>query len=257
MAADLHVVARDLFAAVMAPLGARRRRAARARHRRQERARADAGPGLEAAAADLLDRVQNARVRRARRLVPIDSLPPPTDAEWAMSAALHDVLQAANPTFEGTLRRSMARRILDVAIATLDRIPPPRTAADALSRHSWFARVPALTRTDTSVSWWSGSRVYRGVAPPARLQAWPGRTARDGDRESSPAARAHSPRGGSRPPDRMPWRCSSIARPSPRSRRAPGARRRSHGRGARSASRRRARDERSRSGPSIGCPTSP
>jgi len=174
MAADLHVVARDLFAAVMAPLALGGDvRPGHAIGGKNALALTQA-LGLEAAAADLFDRVQDARVRRARRLVPIDHLPPPTDAEWAMSAALHDVLQAANPTFEGALRRSMARRILDVAISTLDRIPPPRTAAEALSRHSWFARVPALTRTDTSVSWWSGSRVYRGVAPPARLQAWPG-----------------------------------------------------------------------------------
>ena len=174
MVADLHVVARDLFAAVMAPLGLGGEvRPGHAIGGKNALALTQA-LGVEAAAADLFDRVQNARVRRARRLVPIDSLPPPTDAEWALSAALHDVLQAANPTFEGTLRRSMARRILDVAIATLDRIPSPQTAAEALSRHSWFARVPALTRTDTSVSWWSGSRVYRGVAPPARLQAWPG-----------------------------------------------------------------------------------
>jgi hypothetical protein len=174
MAADLHVVARDLFAAVMAPLVLGGDvRPGHAIGGRSALAMTQAA-GVEAAAADLFDRVQAGRVRRARRLAPIDGLPPADGAEWAMSAALHDVLQAANPTFKGAMRRSMARRILEVAIATLDRIPSPRTAAEALSRHSWFARVTALTRTDTSVSWWSGSRVYRGVAPPARLQAWPG-----------------------------------------------------------------------------------
>jgi hypothetical protein len=174
MAADLQVVARDLFAAVMAPLvlggDVRPGHAIGGK----SALALNQVAGAEAVPADLFDRVQDGRVRRARRLAPIDSLPPASDAEWALSAALHDVLQAANPTFEGTLRRSMARRILDVAIATLDRVPSPQTAAEALSRHSWFARVMALTRTDTSVSWWSGSRVYRGVEPPGRLQAWPG-----------------------------------------------------------------------------------
>lgn len=174
MSADLHVVAGDLFARVMAPLVLGGDvRPGHAIGGRLALALTQA-VGIDAVDASLFDRVQQGRVRRARRLVPIDGLPPPTDAEWAMSAALHDVLQAANPTFEGALRRSMARRILDVAVATLDRIPSARTAAEALWRHSWFARVAALARTDTSVSWWSGSRIYRGTAPPLRLQAWPG-----------------------------------------------------------------------------------
>ena len=124
--------------------------------------------------AALFDQVQRARLRRARRLLPVDTLDPATDAEWTLCAAWHDTLQAANPTFDGTLRRSMAARILDLAIAALDRVPAPATAGQALSRHTWFARAMDLCRTDTSVSWWSGSRIYRGAPPPLRLQAWPG-----------------------------------------------------------------------------------
>jgi len=169
----LAAIARDLFAGVMGPLvlggavqpghaiGARRAFAL------------TQDEGTEAASAELFDQVQRARLRRARRLCPIDGLPPASDAEWALGAALHDLLQAVNPDFDGSLRRSMAKRILDVAIATLDRVPAPRTAAEALSRHTWFARLVDLARIDTSVTWWAGSRVYRGVAPPTRLQAWP------------------------------------------------------------------------------------
>jgi hypothetical protein len=169
----LAAIARDLFAGVVGPvvLGGEVRpgHAIGARHALALTQEA----GAQAVDSALFDRVQRARVRRARRLVPVDALPPATDAEWAMGAALHDVLHAVNPDFDGALRRSMAARILDVAIATLDRVPPPRTAAEALSRHTWFARLMDLARTDTSVTWWAGSRIYRGEAPPTRLQAWP------------------------------------------------------------------------------------
>ncbi len=167
------VVVRALFAGVMGPLvlggevlpghaiGARR-----ALDLTQQ-------AGVGATDAAVFDRVQHARVRRARRLVPVDALPPATDAEWAMGAALHDLLQAVNPEFDGALRRSMATRILDMAIATLDRVRSPATTAEALSRHTWFARLMDLARTDTTVTWWAGSRIYRGEPPAARLQAWP------------------------------------------------------------------------------------
>jgi hypothetical protein len=167
-------VSRELFAGVMAPLvlggevrpgHAMGSRVALALTQRV---------GVEAVDATVLDHVQRARVRRARRLLPLDELPPATDAEWTMAAALHDVLQAVNPTFDTALRRSMATRILALAIATLDRVRAPRSTGEALSRHSWFARVMDLARTDTSVSWWTGSRVFRGEGAPARLRAWPG-----------------------------------------------------------------------------------
>jgi hypothetical protein len=170
---DLADVARELFEGVMAPLvlGGEMRPGHAIGARTALALTQDAG--MAAVDAALFDRVQRGRVRRARRLVPIDALPPATDAEWALAAALHDLLQAANPTFDGALRRSMAARILEVAIATLGRIRPPRTTAEALSRHTWLTGVTVLARTDTSISWWAGSRVYRGEAPPTRLVAWP------------------------------------------------------------------------------------
>jgi len=169
----LAAIARALLAGVMGPLvlggEVRPGHAIGARHALAFTQQVGAG----AVDAALFDQVQRARVRRARRLVPVDALLPATDSEWAMGAALHDLLQAVNPDFDGALRRSMAARILDVAIATLDRVPPPRSAAEALSRHTWFARLMDLARTDTTVTWWAGSRTYRGEPPAARLQAWP------------------------------------------------------------------------------------
>ncbi len=53
-----------------------------------------------------------------------------------------------------------------------DRIPPPRDVAAALDRHATFARALEIVRTDSTVSWWTGSARFRGEPPPARLLAW-------------------------------------------------------------------------------------
>lgn len=173
MAVDPSRVAHDLFEGVLAPLvlggpivpghaiGARTALALTE----------ELGKG--AVDDDLLARVQLARVRRARRLVPIDRLRPPSSDEWALGAALHDVLQATNPGFDGALRRSSARRLLELAATTIERVPPPAHVGEALSRHTWFARAGEIHRTDTRVSWWTGSDLFLGVDVPARLTAWP------------------------------------------------------------------------------------
>ncbi|MCL2447794.1 MAG: hypothetical protein FWD17_02475 [Polyangiaceae bacterium] len=123
----------------------------------------------------LADRVHAARVRRARALAPVDDLAEIDDVEWALGAAFHDLLQAANPIFDAPLRRYAAVRILDVARASIDRAKPPSRVGEALARHTWFARIFAVKRTDTSVSHWLGSRRYLGREPPAMWQTWPER----------------------------------------------------------------------------------
>ncbi len=171
MAASLDAIAERLFSGVMAPLvlggpilpG----------HAIGARAALALGDDRLPTDRDLGLRVAAARVRRARRLVPVDTLPDPSAVDWALAAALHDVLQAANPVFDAPLRRKAAARILELAAAMIERVPFPATVAEALSRHAWLARAPQVTRTDTSVRWWTGSREFLGVDPPPRLQAWP------------------------------------------------------------------------------------
>jgi hypothetical protein len=170
--ADEPEIERRLFEGVMAPLVL----GGSVRPGHAIGARAALGLGRRGGSAvdrELETRVQVARVRRARRLAPIDALAGPTPAEWSLAAALHDLLQTANPAFDSGLRRSAAGRILELAGETLERVPPPSDVREALSRHTWFARVLDIARTDTTVSWWSGSHTYRGVEPPRRLQAWP------------------------------------------------------------------------------------
>jgi hypothetical protein len=160
-----------LFATVVAPLvlggpiapsGAIGPRAAGALH---DARLASEGP--------LVREVTRARLRRARGLAPVDAVPDLAAADWVLAAALHDLLQAANPGFTTPLRRGAARRILKSAIAILESVPAPADAGQALSRHSWLARVLDVRRTDTQVSWWSETRRFLGRAPPARVQAWP------------------------------------------------------------------------------------
>jgi hypothetical protein len=171
LATDLDAAAERLFEGVMAPLVLSG--SVRPGHAIGARAALGFGEGREPADRELASRVDAARVRRARRLTPIDALPGPTGADWALAAAFHDLLQAANPAFDAPLRRSAAIRILDLAVDTIERTPSPATIGEALSRHTWLARAPDVTRTDTEVVWWAGAREFRGVDPPGRLQAWP------------------------------------------------------------------------------------
>lgn len=171
MAVDLDAVAESLFAGVMAPLvlggpirpgraiGARKALAL--------------GEGRVPADQDLVSRVAAARLRRARRLVPIDALPDPSGADWALGAAVHDLLQSVNPAFDAPFRRRAAARILELAGAVIEKVPLSATVGQALARHTWLARAPEVTRTDTTIRWWSGSATFLGEEPPPRLQAWP------------------------------------------------------------------------------------
>ena len=123
---------------------------------------------------DTLSRVTLARVRVARRLVPVDRFEPaPTASEWALAAMLHDMVVATHPDFDAVLRRSAPRRMVEIADMTLERIPKPANVGEMLSRHTWIGRMFEITRTDVEVRWWTGSQKFLGEDPPARLLAWP------------------------------------------------------------------------------------
>jgi hypothetical protein len=177
MAVDLRALAERLYAEVMAPLvlgGALRPgHAIGMRLSFALAAEAGAPEAPMEPYGDVADRVHAARLARVRRLIPLDRLDPPTASEWALCAALNDLLCAANPGFDAPLRRGAAKRILALASATIERVPAPASVRDAVSRHSWLARVLDVARTDTEVAWWTGSRRFLGVEPPPRLRSWP------------------------------------------------------------------------------------
>ena len=132
------------------------------------------GDGRSPSDVEALSLTHLARVRVARKLAPVDRFDPaPTGSEWALATALHDLVQTTHPGFNAVFRRSGPRRILSVLEETIARIPSPRHAGEALSRHTWFSRMFALARTDIVVRWWTGSETFLGAEPPARLTAWP------------------------------------------------------------------------------------
>ena len=131
------------------------------------------GDGRPTSDIDKHAHMQLARVRVARKLAPVDRFDALGAAEWALLAALHDVVQAAHPDLKGILRPKLPLKILDLAEATLARISPPTSIGEMLSRHTLLSRLFEITRNDKTVSWWLGSAEFRGEEPPARLSKWP------------------------------------------------------------------------------------
>lgn len=121
---------------------------------------------------DLRTNLDVARVRRARLLAPIDVLPELNEADFAIAAVLNDVLQVTNHNLGGTFTMSRYGALIQSIAHVSARIPAPKNIGDALARHATFARIMELSRTDTTVAWWTGSARFRGEEPPARLLAW-------------------------------------------------------------------------------------
>jgi hypothetical protein len=115
--------------------------------------------------------VDAARVRQARRFCRVDCVASLSPAQWAMAAALNDLLQSTNPTLDGAFSKR-GPLLLGKVEETLRAIDGPETIREALSRHATFARLLQIERRDTRVTWWCGSRQFRGYEPPARLMTW-------------------------------------------------------------------------------------
>ena len=129
--------------------------------------------GREIADNDLRSRIDVARVRRARLLAPVDTLPPLDASEWALAAGLSDLLQITNHELAGGLTSGRREKLLLSVSQLCERVPPPRSVGEALARHATFARAGELVRVDTLVSWWTGHASFRGQPPSSRLLQWP------------------------------------------------------------------------------------
>jgi len=130
------------------------------------------GQGRQMADADLRSRVEVARVRRARLVAPVDTLPDFEASDWAIVAALNDLLQVTNHELGGMFTQGRYLRLIRSVHEVCHNIPRPRDIGAALSRHATFARVMELGRSDTKVAWWTGSASFRGAPPPKRLLLW-------------------------------------------------------------------------------------
>lgn len=114
-----------------------------------------------------------ARVRVARVLSPIDSLADIGPVEWAMAAALHDIVQSTHPQLATRFGGRRARALVSLSSKVLEHVPDVAHTGEALIRHTLFSRMMQIARTKTKVSWWTGSATFIGTDPPTRLTAWP------------------------------------------------------------------------------------
>jgi hypothetical protein len=130
------------------------------------------GEGRKISDPDLRSRLDVARVRVARLLAPVDTVPDLTPEDFALAAVFNDLLQSSNLDLSGPLTRGRHVRLVGSALALAKAIPRPRNIGEALARHTVLARALEVVRTDTTVSWWTGSSSFRGQPAPGRLLAW-------------------------------------------------------------------------------------
>jgi hypothetical protein len=116
--------------------------------------------------------IQWQRLRIARQSCPVDRVPALGYGEWLLLCALNDLLQATNPDLPGLFSKTRPLRLVKLAHEMIAAAGAPRTVGEALWRHATLSRTLELTRVDTHVSWWVGSRTFRGSRPPSRLLAW-------------------------------------------------------------------------------------
>lgn len=122
---------------------------------------------------DLRTQIDVARVRRARWVAPVDTLPDLSPNEWALVAALNDLLQSTNHELSSAFTRGRHATLLESTERLLTAVPNPRTTLEVIVRHATFARVLEIERTDTLVRAWAGSIQYRGQEPDPTMTFWP------------------------------------------------------------------------------------
>lgn len=121
---------------------------------------------------DLRSRIDLVRVRNLRLLAPIDLLPPVSGSEFAIAAALNDLLQVTNHLLSSPLTRGRHAKLLGATMRLIAAIPPPRITMEVLTRHALFASALRVVRTDTTVKNRVVTAHFRGEAPPKRFLYW-------------------------------------------------------------------------------------
>ncbi len=121
---------------------------------------------------EVRSRMDVARIRVVRQVAPLDFLPPISAAEFALAAALNDLLQSTNHLLSGPLTRGRHHKLLTATQTLLQAIPPPLTTLEVLTRHAAFSRAQKACRTDMTVRNRVTSSNFRGEVPPKRLFLW-------------------------------------------------------------------------------------
>jgi len=94
--------------------------------------------------------------------------------ELALAAGLHNALFLVHPRAEEwSVSDRTRRKIIDTALAQVSQ-PLTRNRTRVMARHALLHNLFHLTRSDVTVSWWTGRARFQGQKPPARLTAWRG-----------------------------------------------------------------------------------
>ena len=94
--------------------------------------------------------------------------------EIALAAGLHNALFLVHPRAdEWSVSDRQRRKIIDTALALVSR-PLTRNRTRVMARHALLHNLFHLTRSDVTVSWWTGRARFQGQKPPKRLTTWRG-----------------------------------------------------------------------------------
>ncbi len=92
--------------------------------------------------------------------------------ELYLSVSLHNLLFLAHPGRESALVTEAAiARVIDTTNHFVTQ-PDSEDPIRVLARHGLLHNLFATTRTDTTLTWWTGSAKYFGQTPPKRLTTW-------------------------------------------------------------------------------------
>ncbi|HET9621532.1 MAG TPA: hypothetical protein VFP84_09210 [Kofleriaceae bacterium] len=94
--------------------------------------------------------------------------------ELALAAGLHNALFLVHPRAEEwSVSDRVRRKIIDNALVLVSQ-PLSHNRTRVMARHALLHNLFHLTRSDVTVSWWTGRARFQGQRPPSRLTAWRG-----------------------------------------------------------------------------------
>ncbi|HEX4416860.1 MAG TPA: hypothetical protein VH165_03130 [Kofleriaceae bacterium] len=94
--------------------------------------------------------------------------------DLALAAGLHNALFLVHPRAEEwSVSDRTRRKIIDTALVQVSQ-PLTHNRTRVMARHALLHNLFHLTRSDVTVSWWTGRARFQGQRPPARLTAWRG-----------------------------------------------------------------------------------
>jgi hypothetical protein len=94
--------------------------------------------------------------------------------ELALAAGLHNALFLVHPRADRwSVSDKQRRRIIDAALSLVSQ-PLTHNRTRVIARHALLGNLFSLTRSDTTVSWWTGKARFQGQKPPQRLVRWKG-----------------------------------------------------------------------------------